>query len=172
MRNGIAVVCAALAATSAARARPEMKAPTAADERAVEKVPLDFKDAWNKHDAKALANGFAEDGDLINPMGTAAKGREQIRKLFDREHGGRLKQSKMALQCEPARFLAVNVAEVDCDYTLEGITAPQAPAVLRGHITLVVVREGGKWSIASQRAMVPMELGPGAKSAEPQARPR
>jgi len=168
MRYGIAVVCAALAA-GAGRAEPETKAASAADEKAVGKIAVDWTDAWNRHDAEGMANLFSVRGDMINPMGDVAKGRPQILKLFQGEHAGRLKQSKMALTCEPARFFDANVAAVDCDSALEGIAGPEAPAMLHGHVTAVVLRDGDRWSIVSFRAMVPRQAGPPPKNAVPAA---
>jgi ketosteroid isomerase-like protein len=39
-------------------------------------------EAWNRHDAAALAALWHEDGDLINPAGRWAQGRAQVEKLF------------------------------------------------------------------------------------------
>jgi uncharacterized protein (TIGR02246 family) len=165
MRTGIAVVCAALAAAGAVRAEAEARTATAADEKAVSKIATDWTDAWNRHDAAALAGAFSEHGDMINPMGDVAKGHDQVLKLFQREQAGKLKESKMALTCEPTRFFGADVAEVDCDFALEGVTEPHAPALLRGHLTNVVVRDGARWSIVSLRAMVPRPMGPPPKTA-------
>jgi len=169
MKYGIAVVCAALAAAGAGRAESDTKAAFAADEKAVGKVAADWSDAWNRHDAEGMASLFSERGDLINPIGDVAKGRPQILKLFQGEHSGRLKQSKMALTCEPARFFDANVASVDCDSALEGLAGPESPPMLHGHVTAVVIRDGERWSIASFRAMVPRQAGPMPRNAVPAA---
>lgn len=170
MRYGIAVVCAALAAAGAVQAAPEAKT-TSADEKAVGKLATDWTDAWNRHDAAGMASVFAEHGDLINPMGDVAKGHQQILKLFQTEQAGRLKQSKMALTCEPARFLAASVAQVDCDFALEGVTGPQTPAITRGHQTTLNVRDGDRWSITSLRAMIPKPADAPLATAVPAAAP-
>lgn len=168
MRIELAGLCAALAAAGSAGAAPEAKpAGTAADEKAIGKLGADWTEAWNRHDAEGMASVFSERGDVINPMGAVAKGRPQIFKLFQGEQAGALKQSKMATTCEPPRFLAAGVAEVDCDFTLEGAIGPQAPAALHGHSTQIAVRDGERWSIASLRAMVPRPTAPPDKVEAP-----
>jgi uncharacterized protein (TIGR02246 family) len=164
MHYAIASMCAAaLAVSGAARAEPDTKS-NAADEKAVGKIASDWTEAWNRHDAAAMAGVFADRGDLINPMGKVAKGHDEILKLFQTEQAGRLKQSKMALTCEPTRFFSASVAQVDCDYTLAGLDEPNAPGILHGHVTDVVVKDGQRWSIISSRAMVPRP-DPAAKAA-------
>ena len=166
MKYGVAVVCAALAAAGSVRAETDAKPANAADEKAVARIATDWADAWNRHDAAGLAKVFSERGDMINPKGDVAKGHQQVLKLFQDEQAGQLKQSKMALTCEPARFFDANVAGVDCDFTVEGITGPEAPALLRGHMTNVVVRDGARWSVVSLRAMVPRQVGSPTKTAD------
>ena len=53
-----------------------------AREKEVRAVEDAFVAAWNKHDTKALAAGWAPDGDLINPFGRWAKGRAEVEKLL------------------------------------------------------------------------------------------
>ena len=168
MKFGIAVVCV-LSAGAGLAAQPDPKAASAADEKAVGKLGTDWTAAWNRHDAEGMASVFSEQASLINPMGEVAKGHSQILKLFQTEHAGALKQSKMALTCEPTRFLAATVAETDCDFALEGITGPQAPAVSRGHSTSIAVREGDRWSIVTMRAMIPRREDAAAKTVTPVA---
>lgn len=99
---------------------------------------------------------FNEHGDLINPMGDVAKGRQQILALFQGEQSGALKTSTMAQTCEPARFVAANVALVDCEFTVEG--TPGAAGKQHGHMADVVTLEGDRWGIVSMRAMFPRQL--------------
>lgn len=125
MRPIIAMMCTVLATSGIGGA--EKEAGTAADRTAVGKLATDWAAAWSRHDPEGMASAFSERGDLINPMGAVAKGRPQVLELFQREHAGRLKQSTLALNCEPARFFDASVAEVDCDRTGKGMTGPQAP---------------------------------------------
>jgi uncharacterized protein (TIGR02246 family) len=164
MKSAIVVAFAVVTAAGAARADAAVR-NAAADEKAVAKIGVDWTDAWNRHDAGALAAIFVESGDMMNPMGRMAKGHQQVLKLLQDEHGGALKSTKMTQSCEPARFLDANVAQLDCEFTLEGIAAEPA---LRGHVTDVVVLEGGRWGIASLRAMVPRQVGtPAVAAASP-----
>lgn len=164
MRTAIVILGAALAG-GAARAEVDSKQASASDQKTLGKIATDWTEAWNRHDAEGLAGLYAVRGDLINPMGEVAKGRDQVQKLFQREHTGSLKQSTMALTCEPARSFSAEVAEVDCDFTLSGLADPHAPAQLHGHLTNVVVKEGQRWSIVSSRAMIPTPKGAPANPA-------
>src|SRR3546814_21022986 len=42
-------------------------------------------DAWNRHDAKAYAALFTQDGDVVNIVGWWWKGRDEIERKLDRK---------------------------------------------------------------------------------------
>ena len=151
----VSVVLAALAVVPVARADTQAKSGSSADRSAVTKLETDWTAAWNRHDANGLAGVFSEQADLMNPMGHRAKGTAQITDLFRDEHADRLKSSTMKLDCEPARFYDATVAQVDCDYTLEGMTDPKGPSRMQGHWTSIAVRGDDGWKLASTRAFVP-----------------
>ena len=147
-----AALVAAPLASSEKKSLPEV---SSTDQTAITKLQADWTSAWNKHQPEGLAAVFSETGDLMNPMGRAAKGRAQITQLFQEEHAGRLKESTFSSTCEAARPLATDVAEVDCAYKVEGIKGSDP---VSGHVTNVVVRSSDGWKVASHRAMIPMVL--------------
>ena len=72
----VIIACVALLAAAQANARNEAtKTGTAADQAAIAKLQTDWTAGWNKHQAKDMAAVFAENGDMVNPMGRVAKGR-------------------------------------------------------------------------------------------------
>jgi uncharacterized protein (TIGR02246 family) len=111
-----------------------------------------FVAAWNQHDAKAMAACWAEDGDLINPFGRVAEGREEVEKLFTDEHGAVMKQSTNEMKVESARTVGdVALADVDCRITgmhdAEGKELPE----MKLHVYLVMKEKDGKWIIEAAR---------------------
>ena len=58
---------------------------------------------------------------MINPRGKAARGHDQLVKVFQQEHADRLQNSTYSSTCEAPRFLADDVAVVDCAFKVEGV---------------------------------------------------
>ena len=134
------------------------------DEAAIRKVHADFEAAWNRHDAAAMAAMWAEDGDLLNPQGRAAKGRGEVQKIFTEEQSGGFKGTTFRHTINAVRLVAPTVAIVQASFEIANATppAPGGPTTLKGFYQSVMVKKGGKWSIASAMAMapVPMEASP------------
>src|SRR4051812_31529263 len=72
-----------------------------------------FVDAWNQHDAKQMAACWTEDGDLINPFGVSAKGREQIEQLFAKEQSQIMKNTTNEMSVASIRMVGDDLALVD-----------------------------------------------------------
>jgi uncharacterized protein (TIGR02246 family) len=127
-------------------------------ETAVRSLAATFADAWNRHDARALANQFTEDGDLINPAGRVANGRREIEALFADEHSGNMQNSQMSQTLSGVRMLSpeVVVATHRCD--VSAMRHPVTGELMTAHAiaTFVLKNEGGTWRIAVARAMIPM----------------
>jgi uncharacterized protein (TIGR02246 family) len=123
-----------------------------------------FVTAWNQHDVKAMAACWAEDGDLINPFGRTAKGRDEVEKLFTDEHGGVMKQSTNEMKVESARMVGdVTLVDVDCTITgMHDAEGKELP-VMKLHVFLVMKEKDGKWMIEAARPYAYREA-PGAKA--------
>ena len=50
------------------------------DEIEIRRVETEQQEAWNRHDAKAYASLFSDDGDCVNVVGWWWKGRAEIEK--------------------------------------------------------------------------------------------
>lgn len=119
----------------------------------------EFVTAWNQHDPRTMSSLFAEDADLINPFGRAAKSRQEIEQMFRDEHSGPLKQSRMSLRFENVRFLAPDVAITNHAYELAGARDPSGKEItMHGHLTEVLKKNGGDWFFAAARPVVPLTL--------------
>ena len=149
---GLVVLLAAPLARAAAK-----------DEDVLRKMQDDFAAAWAKDDAKALAGFFADDGDLVNPVGRMAKGRAEIEKLFSDEHSGPLKGTKIAASGCTVRLVKTDVGITSCNFEVTGGNGPDGkPMALKGMYTLVSVKKDGKWWITAGRAMTPPPAPPAA----------
>jgi uncharacterized protein (TIGR02246 family) len=116
----------------------------------------EFVNAWNRHDAKALASLWAPDGDLINPFGQMAKGPAEVEKLFTNEHtgSGALKKSTYKTTKMSVRPLSSDMALVDYEVEITGMASPdgKAQSALKPHVTSLMKKANGKWWIVSARA--------------------
>ena len=73
-----------------------------------------FRDAWNRHDADALAALWAEDGELNHPWGFRAVGRDAIRMLLEDEHRGPMAASELTIfKIETRASERSTLAEID-----------------------------------------------------------
>jgi uncharacterized protein (TIGR02246 family) len=112
-----------------------------------------FCDAWNRHDADALASLWTDDGELNHPWGTRAVGRVAIRELLEEEHRGAMAGSLMRIE----RFTPVTtgpnvVAEIES--VLEDVAAPNGRRYsIRPRISAMFVPDGAEWRI---RTMTPL----------------
>lgn len=127
-----------------------------ADDAAILKVHDDFAASWNKGDYQAMAAQFADDADLINPLGTVAKGKAQITDLYKREQTGPLKGTHFSSDCKTVaggvRMLTADVAVVTCAFEVTGAKAPP----MKGIYTATMVKAKGKWQIVAGRPMIPV----------------
>ena len=113
----------------------------------------EFTAAWNRHDAEQMAAVWAEDGDLINPFGRKAVGRDEVRGLLADEHAGVMKQSKHEMKVASVRMVG-DVALVDLDSSITGMRHPETGAEMppmKLHIFAVMTKQDGKWMILSAR---------------------
>jgi uncharacterized protein (TIGR02246 family) len=129
---------------------------SAREETAIQKQFETFVAAWNRHDPRAMSETFAEDADLINPFGRAARGRSQIETLFKDEHSGSLKDTRFSLKPEGVRFVAPNTAVTDHSFEVTGARDRAGNDVtIRGHLTNVLKKDGDTWRVVASRPMIP-----------------
>ena len=132
------------------------------DEDAIKKVQDDFSAAWGKPDAaKNMAAMFAEDGDVVNPVGEEADGRAAVEQLFTKEQGTVFKGSTLTLTPGKSRMIKPDVAIGEGKFEVTGAHTPDGkPLAMKGLYTIVLVKAKGKWWISAIRPMVPAPAGP------------
>jgi uncharacterized protein (TIGR02246 family) len=127
-------------------------------EATVLKVHEEFAAEWNKNDYKAMAAHFADDADLINPLGRVAKGKAEIEKLYQDEQTTSFKGSRFTSDCKSGvRIIKPNVAVVTCAFEVTGGKLPdgQAMPALKGLYTATMLKTKNKWRIVAGRPMIP-----------------
>jgi len=122
-----------------------------ADYAAIREVQTRQAAAWNAHDAKAYADLFSEDGDVVNVLGWWWHGRSQIQSKLSDAFVWVFRDSKLAITDVQTRFLDPSTAVAHVRWTLDGARVPPgAPAPPREGIQLQVLRKvGGIWLITS-----------------------
>lgn len=108
------------------------------DEIAIRNLMQDVATAWNKHDVVAFSNLFAEDADFTNwRADERVHGREEVRKAHADLFAGMFRESKMTVKSPSIRFLAADIAAVECETELVGaINYDGKGTIHRGPTTL------------------------------------
>lgn len=119
-----------------------------ADEAAIRKIVQQVQDGWNAHDGKAFAAPFAADADYVVVNGMYIKGREDIEKGHVQIFTTFYKDSRNVATIKSIRFLRPDVAVAHVEWNLEFKMNGESR---KGHAinTMVLTKEGGKWSIAA-----------------------
>lgn len=148
MRTAVAAFLIALAAAAPAPA-------ASPEEAAILAVEGEFAAAWAAHDAQRMARFWAEDGDLMNPFGTFARGRREVEALFAEEQAGVMRNSTYDFRLDAARSIAPGIVVTDWTNTIRGMVAPDGTALppFEHHVTTVFVKRDGRWLKAAARSV-------------------
>jgi uncharacterized protein (TIGR02246 family) len=150
------------AQTTTPKAKPGAGGPSSdlANDEAIRKLYGEFVAAWNAHDAQKIASYFTIDGDLMEPDGAAAKGRDEIAKHYAEEHAFAFKNTELKLTVDSVWFITGDVALVDGTYVVLGAVDPngQPLPARKGLLTSVLIKEHGTWHVAASRSMIPIPL--------------
>jgi uncharacterized protein (TIGR02246 family) len=130
----------------------------AADATDVRALTDAFAAAWGRHNARELAALWTEDGDLINPMGRAAKGRAEVQQLFADEHATFMNGTKLSVTVTGERPLQGDLALIDCEALLSGVRSPEGQSLpsFKHLIFAVVKKQDGGWRFLAARLVVPV----------------
>jgi uncharacterized protein (TIGR02246 family) len=120
------------------------------DEHAIRTVMDRFMDAWNRHDAKALAAVFAEDADFTNVRGIGASGRQKIEDFHAPMFATIFSKSHLEYTDIKTRLIRPDVAAVDVRWKMTGaIDAQGNPRPDReGLLSFVMAKNAERWEIA------------------------
>jgi uncharacterized protein (TIGR02246 family) len=138
---------AVLALIIAALYPPLTRADTEQDKTAIrDLVGTQQSDAWNKHDAKAYAALFTEDGDCVNVVGWWWKGRAEIKKKLSDAYTFVFKESVLTFKDVDVKFLSPDIAIVHTRWTMTGARTPKGiPEPQQGIQTMTVQKQSSQW---------------------------
>jgi uncharacterized protein (TIGR02246 family) len=154
----------AMATTANAATPPLPDGP--AEIAAVKAVGAVFVDDWNRHDMKDFGSLFAVDAQFVNVIGLWWHIRAEIQREHEALHASRMRASHLVTVETAVHVLDPDAAvlmqrwQLTGDTGIDGVPLPMR----RGVMTLVTVKEGGRWKIASAQntEMVPLpNLPPG-----------
>jgi uncharacterized protein (TIGR02246 family) len=136
--------CLALLSSSTARGDSEQ------DKADIRNLEDQQADAWNRHDAKAYAGLFKEDGDCVNVVGWWWKGRAEIEKKLSDAYLFVFKESALTIKDVDVKFLSADLAVAHVRWTMTGARTPKGiPEPQQGIQTQLLQKESGKWQIAA-----------------------
>ena len=95
-------------------------------DKAIEDLVRALEAAWNRHDAHAFAQAFAEDADFTNVFGMVATGRAAIEALHAPLFKTMVKDSRLTVTHTSVRLIRPDVAAVDVKWTMTGALDPTA----------------------------------------------
>jgi uncharacterized protein (TIGR02246 family) len=120
------------------------------DETDIRNVETLQQEAWNRHDAKAYASLFADDGDCVNVVGWWWKGRSEIERKLTDAYAFVFRESVLTVKDVNIKFLAPEIAVAHVRWTMVGARTPKGiPEPQQGIQTQVLQKKAGKWLIAS-----------------------
>lgn len=115
----------------------------------IRSVVLRQADAWNAHDARAYAELFSADCDVVNVVGWWWKGRAELETKLARAFSQAFRDSRLAFTDVSVRELAPGVALAHARWTMAGAKMPPGmPEPKEGIQTLTLVRQSGQWLIS------------------------
>jgi uncharacterized protein (TIGR02246 family) len=120
------------------------------DEAEIRDLQERQQDAWNRHDAKAYADLFTEDGEVVNVVGWWWKGRAEIDRKLAEAYKFVFRESRLSIDEIHVRFLTHEIAVAHVLWSISGAkTPPGIPEPRKGIQIQVLQKRDGKWLIAS-----------------------
>lgn len=143
------------------------------DEAEVRNVEIRQQEAWNRHDAKAYADLFSEDADLVNVVGWRWKGRAEIEKKLTDAYVFVFRESVLTIKEVDVKFLTPEIAVTHVRWTMVGARTPRGlPEPQQGIQIQVLQKRSGKWLITqfqNTNAIPEMPFPKGPPVPEPKA---
>lgn len=143
----ILAIAALVSASSASLLKAQDAASRQQDEQAIRQTASDYLAAVARGDAKALAEFWTADGDMVDESGRSIPARQLIARATQAE--GAAAGSEVTLKDTTIRFLTADVAIEDGTSEVAG-PAPKSASVA-GRFMALWVKQDGKWRLASLR---------------------
>jgi uncharacterized protein (TIGR02246 family) len=123
----------------------------AAPATAPDQLPAAFRDAWNQHDGRALAELMADDVDFVNVGAVMLHGRGDFEAMHTRLLGGRFAKAMLTVLEIKVRYLRPDLALVHWSWSASGDrNTDGSPRPKRlGLMTLVAERRHDAWLVTA-----------------------
>ena len=147
------------------------------DEEEIRNLETQQQQPWNKHNAKAYASLFTENGDCVNVVGWWWKGRAEIEQKVTAAYAFVFRESVLTITDVDVRVLTPTVAIAHVRWTMTGARTPQGYArVQQGIQTQTLIKSDAKWLIAAFQNTTsipetPFPQGPPASAPQPAVSP-
>ena len=140
---------------ASAAAKPT-EAERAADAQAIRDAGAEYLRALERGDAKALADLWTADGDIVDERGATMNGRETVAGVVPAAAGQPPRETTLRMKETSLRFLTADVAIEDGTVEVVPAAADDRPhasggATTTGRFTATWVREDSTWRIAGLR---------------------
>jgi uncharacterized protein (TIGR02246 family) len=122
----------------------------AAVEQQIKARSKEFVAAWDKHDAKAFAEFYADDADLVTAKGDTFTGKSGIEQLLTDAFQGDLKDTTLTESVEKVRLIKPDVAIVDSEVQIKRGGNDEG---VKFHVVSVLVKHDGKWLTQTTRSI-------------------
>ncbi len=120
------------------------------DEVEIRNLQTRQAEAWNRHDARAYAKLFTEDGDVVNVLGWWWKGRVEIEKKLTEAYVFVFRESTLTINEVDVRFLTPQIAVAHVRWSMAGARTPEGlPEPRQGIQMQILQKQEGKWLIAA-----------------------
>lgn len=111
----------------------------------------EFREAWNAHDARAMAACWTAEGVVVDLWGRFLAGRAAVEEYLRSEHETPMRESHYRYITLEIRSLSDNTAVVACEGVLENVIAPNGKRYELPHRVdgVIVAEEDGRWRFAT-----------------------
>ena len=127
----------------------EEPAAASGAETAIKEHFKDFDQAWDKHDAKAVAAFYTEKAEIVTESGQTFSGRDGIEQCLSNGFDNSLKDSTLTITVQKVRLIKPDVALVDSDLQIKEGDADSNSL----HLVSILVKQDGKWMTETSRAI-------------------
>jgi uncharacterized protein (TIGR02246 family) len=117
---------------------------------AIKQCVAAWSDTWNRHDARATAMKYVEDGDFTNTTGISSHGWKALEDHYNEIFTTFLKDAHRTDTVRSIRLLNPDTASVDIDWQMTGAKTRDGKDVpiRKGLLTWIVTKTNGEWKIA------------------------
>lgn len=120
-----------------------------------DKLAAQYLAAFNKGDVQGIASMYKSDALRVTPDGQLFAGRAAIEQNYVASFQGPFKGAKLTLKTGRSQMLGPDVGLMEGTYEVTGSQGP-----MRGRYVNTVIREGGKWMLASVVTVPEMPASP------------